>query len=98
MPSPTAGLGKKGAQKIILELKGSIDLSQIETAASVISRPEDTGSEQVVEGLISLGWRQQDALHAVQEVCRSNDIATPLSNEDVPRVLKLALTSLDRGR
>lgn len=92
------GLGKKGAQKIILELKGSIDLSQIETAASVISRPEDTGSEQVVEGLISLGWRQQDALHAVQEVCRSNDIATPLSNEDVPRVLKLALTSLDRGR
>ena len=55
----------------------SIDLSQIETAASVISRPEDTGSEQVVEGLISLGWRQQDALHAVQEVCRSNDIATP---------------------
>ena len=74
------------------------NLSQIETAASVISRPEDTGSEQVVEGLISLGWRQQDALHAVQEVCRSNDIATPLSNEDVPRVLKLALTSLDRGR
>ncbi|ETY71585.1 Holliday junction DNA helicase RuvA [Bifidobacterium moukalabense DSM 27321] len=53
-----------------------------------------TGSRR----LISLGWRQQDALHAVQEVCRSNGITTPLSDENVPRVLKLALASLDRGR
>lgn len=56
------GLGKKGAQKIILELKGSIDLSQIEGAsaqAATSKSPVDTGTEQVVEGLISLGWRQQ---------------------------------------
>ena len=52
------GLGKKGAQKIILELKGSIDLSQIEGAsaqAAISKSPVDTGTEQVVEGLISLG-------------------------------------------
>ena len=62
------GLGKKGAQKIILELKGSIDLSQIEGAsaqAAISKSPVDTGTEQVVEGLISLGWRQQDAQQAV---------------------------------
>ena len=55
------GLGKKGAQKIILELKGSIDLSQIEGAsaqAATSKSPVDTSTEQVVEGLISLGWRQ----------------------------------------
>lgn len=92
------GLGKKGAQKIILELKGSIDLSQIEGASPETHSTEDTGSEQVVEGLMSLGWRQQDAVHAVQEVCESNHIDIPLGDDDVPRVLRLALASLDRGR
>jgi len=96
--SKAPGLGKKGAQKIILELKGSIDLSQIEGAAAGNSDPEDTGSEQVIEGLMSLGWHQQDAAHAVEEVCAGNHIETPLSGSDIPRVLKLALTSLDRGR
>lgn len=92
------GLGKKGAQKIILELKGSIDLSQIKGASPETRSTEDTGSEQVVEGLMSLGWRQQDAVHAVQEVCESNHIDIPLGDDDVPRVLRLALASLDRGR
>lgn len=92
------GLGKKGAQKIILELKGSIDLSQIEGASPETRSTEDTGSERVVEGLMSLGWRQQDAVHAVQAVCESNHIDIPLGDDDVPRVLKLALASLDRGR
>lgn len=92
------GLGKKGAQKIILELKGSIDLSQIEGASPETRSTEDTGSEQVVEGLMSLGWRQQDAVHAVQAVCESNHIDIPLGDDDVPRVLRLALASLDRGR
>jgi len=92
------GLGKKGAQKIILELKGSIDLSQIEGASPETRSTEDTGSEQVVEGLMSLGWHQQDAVHAVQEVCESNHIDIPLGDDDVPRVLRLALASLDRGR
>ena len=92
------GLGKKGAQKIILELKGSIDLSQIEGASAPAKAQVDTGSMQVVEGLMSLGWRQQDAEHAVHEVCVEEHIETPLTNQDIPRVLKLALSALDRGR
>lgn len=95
------GLGKKGAQKIILELKGSIDLNQIEDAgarSTTSKTPMDTGTEQVVEGLISLGWRQQDAQQAVGEACKENDIATPLAADDVPRVLRLALALMDRGR
>ena len=92
------GLGKKGAQKIILELKGSIDLSQIEGSAAPAAAQVDTGSMQVVEGLMSLGWRQQDAEHAVHEVCVEEHIETPLTNQNIPRVLKLALSALDRGR
>lgn len=95
------GLGKKGAQKIILELKGSIDLSQIEGASpsgAKVQAQVDTGMEQVIEGLISLGWRQQDAQQAVAEACEDNDIPTPLATDDVPRVLRLALALMDRSR
>ncbi|MBW3090251.1 Holliday junction branch migration protein RuvA [Bifidobacterium miconisargentati] len=96
------GLGKKGAQKIILELKGSIDLSQIEGASASgpasVKSPVDTGMEQVIEGLISLGWRQQDAQQAVTEAINDNDITTPLAADDVPRVLRFALALMDRGR
>lgn len=96
--SKAPGLGKKGAQKIILELKGSIDLDAINDAGTQTPSSFDTGVAQVVEGLISLGWRPQDAQRAVQSVCDDNDIGAPLPAEDVPKVLRLALASLDRGR
>ncbi|NEG69107.1 Holliday junction branch migration protein RuvA [Bifidobacterium choloepi] len=98
------GLGKKGAQKIILELKGSIDLAELGRddgkipAAAPARAPEDTGRLQVVEGLMSLGWRQQDATAAVDGVIEANGIAVPLADDEVPHVLRLALTSLDRGQ
>lgn len=92
------GIGKKGAQKIILELKGSINLEDLGEKAPQSGASTDPGAKQVVEGLMSLGWHQQDAQYAVREACESNGIAMPLSQEDVPQVLRLALTSLDRGR
>ena len=97
------GLGKKGAQKIILELKGSIDLASIEgapqSAASAGAAADvDPNLTQVVEGLVSLGWRQSDARHAVESVCAEHEVPLPIDPDDVPRVLRLALTSLDRGR
>ena len=96
--SKAPGIGKKGAQKIILELKGSIDLEDLGQKEPQAQTTKDTGAIQVVEGLMSLGWHQQDAQYAMQAACESNGIALPLSQEDVPRVLRLALTSLDRGR
>ena len=81
------GLGKKGAQN-----EGA------SAQAATSKSPVDTGTEQVVEGLISLGWRQQDAQQAVAEACAENDIPTPLATDDVPRVLRLALALMDRGR
>ncbi|KAB7790779.1 Holliday junction branch migration protein RuvA [Bifidobacterium leontopitheci] len=93
------GLGKKGAQKIILELAGRIDLDQLDTGAEPSGELDrDDGAAQVVEGLVSLGWRQQTAQDAVRQVCREQGITPPITGDDVPRVLKLALSSLDRGR
>ena len=37
-------------------------------------------------------------LHIEKAYCESNHINVPLRDDDVPRVLKLALASLDRGR
>ena len=96
--SKAPGLGKKGAQKIILELAGRIDLDQIQPEADGLSESRDPGARQVIEGLVSLGWRPQTAEEAVRQACDAASIATPISAEDVPRVLKLALSSLDRGR
>lgn len=99
--SKAPGLGRKGAQKIILELKGSVDLNQSDDASdgnAPYQPTVDAGVEQVVEGLISLGWRQQDAQRAVTEACAENDVPMPLASDDAPRVLRLALARMDRGR
>lgn len=90
------GLGKKGAQKIILELAGTIDLEEVTSARG--RKREDPALTQCVQGLMSLGWQQRDAETAVAAVCDEEGIALPLAADDVPRVLKLALASLDRGR
>ncbi|PKV05668.1 Holliday junction branch migration protein RuvA [Bifidobacterium pseudolongum] len=94
------GLGKKGAQKIILELKGSIDFAAVAPAepASTLRAPDDVGMHHVLEGLMSLGWRRQDAQAAIDEVMGDHDFATPLATQDVPQVLRLALAALDTGR
>ena len=99
--SKAPGLGRKGAQKIILELKGSVDLNQSDDASdgnAPYQPTVDAGVEQVVEGLISLGWRQQDAQRAVTEACAENDVPMPLASDDAPRVLRFALARMDRGR
>lgn len=98
--SSAPGLGKKGAQKIILELKGSIDLNSLSAGVSDASSGKtiDTGISAVIDGLVSLGWRQSDAQKAVEQVCAENNIVAPVTEADMPNVLRMALTLLDRGR
>lgn len=102
--SSAPGLGKKGAQKIILELKGSIDMSLLikdsvdKNANKNISDFGDSSMRKVVDGLMSLGWKQFDAQKAVENVCAQEDISLPISDADMPKVLRMALSSLDRGR
>ena len=100
--SSAPGLGKKGAQKIILELKGSLDSEILAKAdsSSVKSQQKisDTSVQSVVEGLVSLGWKQADAQRAVEHVCEKCNFSMPLSDSDMSDVLRKALVSLDRGR
>ena len=96
------GLGKKGAQKIILELRGSVDLELSDGSAQEGSSPQsdaiDHNIQQVVLGLVSLGWQQKDAYSAAKTAVGQLGLEEPLGDDDVPRVLRAALSDLDRGR
>lgn len=103
--SSAPGLGKKGAQKIILELKGSLDSalfasdnSDNSSTSKLQNKNIDSAKQSVIYGLVSLGWRQVDAQKAVEQVCAENNIVTPIAEADMPNVLRMALTLLDRGR
>ena len=103
--SSAPGLGKKGAQKIILELKGSLDSalfasdnSDTSDTSKLQNKNIDSAKQSVIYGLVSLGWRQVDAQKAVEQVCAENNIVTPIAEADMPNVLRMALTLLDRGR
>ena len=103
--SAAPGLGKKGAQKIILELKGSLDSalfasdnSDTSDTSKLQNKNVDSAKQSVIYGLVSLGWRQVDAQKAVEQVCAENNIVAPVTEADMPNVLRMALTLLDRGR
>lgn len=103
--SSAPGLGKKGAQKIILELKGSLDSalfasdnSDNSSTSKLQNKNVDSAKQSVIYGLVSLGWRQVDAQKAVEQVCAENNIVAPITEADMPNVLRMALTLLDRGR
>ncbi len=64
----TPGLGKKTAQKILLELKDKFDFVQeLEDALGGSAALDSDGAADAVEALIALGYSGSDALKAVRE-------------------------------
>lgn len=90
------GIGKKGAQKIILELSGkmaSMDL-QGNTASPRQAKPRVS---EITQGLVSLGWQQRDAEEAVAFICSQQGYEEDVPREDVSKVLRQALAYLGKG-
>jgi Holliday junction DNA helicase RuvA len=58
-----SGIGPKLAQKIILELKGQVDLTEV-------GEPQSSAAQQAVEGLNNLGWKRAEAAAAVNKVLK----------------------------
>lgn len=90
--SSAPGLGKKGAQKIILELKGSLDSALFASdnsdngdTSKLQNKNVDSAKQSVIYGLVSLGWRQVDAQKAVEQVCAENNIVSPITEADMPK-------------
>ncbi|WP_299058045.1 Holliday junction branch migration protein RuvA [uncultured Nocardioides sp.] len=89
------GIGQKGAQRIILELKDRIGPPTgvvATTGAGVAVAPGDAWRSQVHEGLVGLGWSAKEADRAVDVVA---DQAGP--TPDVGALLRAALRALSRA-
>lgn len=83
------GIGRKGSERIVLELKDRIGAVASSTAPVVSAAWRD----QVHEALVGLGWSTKDADAAIERVA-----ADAGDDPDVSTVLRDALRSMDRGR
>lgn len=85
------GVGKKGAQRIVLELKDRLGAPG--DAMTVTRKAAEQGwRDQVTSGLVNLGWPVRDAEAAVAAVEEEN----PDINPDVATVLRAALRKLSK--
>ncbi|MGW9346707.1 Holliday junction branch migration protein RuvA [Nocardiopsis flavescens] len=92
------GIGKKGAQRIVLELRGKID-PPVFTDGTLASVPAAAGTgahgawrTQVVSGLVNLGWSAKDAEAAAAAVASEAE-----ETADVAVLLRSALRTLSRA-
>jgi len=87
------GIGQKGAQRIILELKDRIGAPVAATAPSAgAGAPAAPWRDQVHQGLVGLGWSAKEAEKAVENVAdQAGDVP------DVPALLRAALRSLSKA-
>ncbi|NCT90898.1 Holliday junction branch migration protein RuvA [Cellulomonas sp. APG4] len=88
------GIGRKGAQRIVLELGDRLG-APVPTAAAVAPAVPDRRGE-VVEALVGLGWNQRAAQDAVEQVVPVD--AGAVEAVDVAAVLRGALRVLGGGR
>lgn len=87
------GIGKKTAQKVILELKDKLHLEEAfeqkfsEEGASGQPTGEPEAAQEAVEALVALGYGRTEALKAVRQVSAEGDM-------DVEDLLRAALKQM----
>jgi Holliday junction DNA helicase RuvA len=87
------GIGRKGAQRIVIELKDKINaVAQTEETVSAVGPPA-AWRGQVTQGLQGRGWSARDADAACDEV---EDLAREDPHANVAVLMRAALQSLAR--
>ncbi len=91
--SKAPGIGKKTAERVILDLKDKISLEdtlihkEMQRPQTEERQLDNHARNEAVEALIALGYSATDALHAVKSVQAEE-------NMDVEKILKLALKNM----
>ena len=83
--SQVPGIGKRIANRIVLELKGKVDKGWTRQGLSISQEDGD-----VVAALTSLGWSLREATRAVSSIPGAQDL-------DIEEKVKLALQQLSEG-
>ena len=89
-----SGLGKKTAERIVLELKDKLGVAAAWEAASAAHAPtpEEEQANEAVLALIALGYKQVDAHKAVR------DLQQKEPGKSAEELVKLALKKMAAGR
>jgi Holliday junction DNA helicase RuvA len=67
-----SGVGKKVAERVVVELKDKVGLSGVELESiGLLHSEESLLKDEAVEALVSLGYSSQDAAKALQKVDKS---------------------------
>jgi len=92
--SKISGLGKKTAERIVLELKDKLGVAAAWQAATAAyaPTPEQEQANEAVLALIALGYKQVDAHKAVR------DLQTQGQAKSAEELVKLALKKMAAGR
>lgn len=87
----TPGVGAKGAQRLVLELKDRIGYSAIGKQTATETQ---LWKQQVEQGLVGLGWSSKDASKAITAVESEIEEGASAKDLDVAYLLKRALQIL----
>lgn len=85
------GIGKKGAERIVLELKDKVGPLSADGSGESSAQPPADDHNQVVEALIGLGWPAKQADEAFTKVS-----ASAAAEAEVSVLLRAALRELGR--
>ncbi len=88
------GIGKKSAQRLILELKDKLLEFPHQTATAPGTQPDARWREAVTDGLQGLGWSAKDAKNACDQVAHLAEEDPDIS---VARLMRSALQTLAKS-
>lgn len=86
------GIGKKTAEKLIIELKDKLDIEEVlnhaeGTASAQVSTVKDEAHTEAIQALVALGYGNAESLRAVKAVALENPTAEDILKEALKKMM-----------